>query len=64
MNSCFIVGLVAGRHLNEHVLLNVGVEECRLYVQHAQLVGQLHHDSEHHADALESGANDLVSHGD
>ena len=64
MNSCYIVGLVAGRHLDEHVLLNVGVEECRLHVQHVQLVGQLHHDCEHHADALESGANDLVSHGD
>ena len=57
MNSCFIVGLVAGRHLDD-------VEECRLHVQHVQLVGQLHHDCEHHADALESGANDLVSHGD
>ena len=64
MNSCFIDGLVAGRHLDEHVLLNVGVEECRLHVQHVQLVGQLHHDCEHHADAKESGANDLVSHGD
>ena len=31
-NSCFVVGLVAGRHFDEHVLFDVGFEECCLRV--------------------------------
>ena len=52
-NSCFAVGLLTGRHVDEHVLFGVGVEECDLYVQHVHLVVQLRRDYEHHADALE-----------
>ena len=48
-----MVGLVAVRHLNEHALFDVGVEELCLHFQHVHLVVQLHRDYEHHADALE-----------
>ena len=44
---------LTGRHVDEHVLFDVGVDEFGLYVQHAHLIVQLRRDPEHHADALE-----------
>ena len=49
----FVVGLVAGRHLREHVLSDVDVEKCRLHVHLVHLVVQLRRDCDHDADALE-----------
>ena len=52
-NSCFVVSLVGWRHLDEHVLFDVGVEECRLHVQHLHLVVQLRRGCEHHEEVME-----------
>ena len=49
-NSYFVVDLVAGRYLDEHVLLVVDVEEYRLHAQH--IVVQLHSNYEYHAGVL------------
>ena len=57
----FVVGLVVGRHLDEHALFDVGVKECRLHVQRVHLEVKLRRDCEHHADALEPGANKLMA---
>ena len=52
INYCFVVGLVARHHLDEHILFNVGVEECRLHAQHLHFVVQLCCKCEQNADAL------------
>ena len=63
-NSCFVSDLEAGRHLDEHVVFDVGVEKYCLRVKHVHLIVPLRRACEHNTDTLKPGANNLVSRGD